>query len=151
MARKSLLLCLNRLWSNLTQSGTPATAVRFGNRPAPSAGRHLTGQKGFRASPTHKAVGRDFFVASKQRFHLSPVCDSVGAVPKLSASSDAGQLFGRMVAADGPLRAEGFPKRRCQFEFIAAKPNLSPRKLDKISIKTPPMVSCPVAVFCNYS
>ena len=24
----------------------PATAVRFGNRPAPSVGRHLTGQKG---------------------------------------------------------------------------------------------------------
>ena len=67
----------DRLWSNLT-SGTPATAVRFGNRPAPSAGRHLTGQKGFRASPTHKAVGRDFFVASKQRSHLSPVCDTVG-------------------------------------------------------------------------
>ena len=30
------------------------------------------------ASPTHKAVGRDFFVASKQRSHLSPVCDTVG-------------------------------------------------------------------------
>ena len=27
-----------------------------------------------------------------------------------------------------PLRAEGFPKRRCQFEFIAAKPHLNPRK-----------------------
>ena len=102
----------DRLWSNLT-SGTPATAVRFGNRPAPSAGRHLTGQKGFRASPTHKAAGRDFFVASKQRFHLSPVCEAVGAVPKLSTSSDAGQLLGRMVAAGDLLRAEGFPKRRC--------------------------------------
>ena len=53
--------------------------------------------------------------------------DAVGAVPKLSDSSDAGQLLGRMVAAGGPLRAEGFPKRRCQFEFIAAKPHLSPR------------------------
>jgi len=52
-----------------------------------------------------------------------------------------------MVAAGGPLRAEGFPKRRCQFEFIAAKPHLSPKKLEEISIKTPPMVSCPVAVF----
>ena len=112
MARKSLLLFLNRLWSHLT-SRPPATAVRFGNRLVPSAGRHLTGQKGFRASPTHKAAGRDFFVASKQRFHLSPVCEAVGAVPKLSASSDAGQLLGRMVAAGDLLRAEGFPKRRC--------------------------------------
>ena len=33
-----------------------------------------------------------------------------------------------MTAAGGPLRAEGFPKRRCQFEFIAAKPYLNPRK-----------------------
>ena len=33
-----------------------------------------------------------------------------------------------MVAAGGPLRAEGFPKRRCRFEFIAAKPHLSPKK-----------------------
>ena len=27
-----------------------------------------------------------------------------------------------------PLRAEGFSKRRCQFESVAAKPHLSPRK-----------------------
>ena len=33
-----------------------------------------------------------------------------------------------MTAAGGPLRVEGFPKRRCQFEFIAAKPHLNPRK-----------------------
>ena len=33
-----------------------------------------------------------------------------------------------MTAAGGPLRVEGFPKRRCQFEFIAAKPYLNPRK-----------------------
>ncbi len=43
-------------------NGTPASAVRFGNRLAPSVGRHLTGQKGFWASPTHKAVGRVFFM-----------------------------------------------------------------------------------------
>ena len=80
------------------------------------------------ASPTHKAVGRDFFVASKQRFHVSPVCEAVGAVPNHSDLSDAGQLLGRMVAAGGPLRAEGFPKRRCQSESVAAKPHLNPRK-----------------------
>ena len=33
-----------------------------------------------------------------------------------------------MVAAGGPLRAEGIPKRRCQFESIAVKPHLSPKK-----------------------
>ena len=33
-----------------------------------------------------------------------------------------------MTAAGGPLRAESFPKRRCQFEFIAAKPYLNPRE-----------------------
>ena len=33
-----------------------------------------------------------------------------------------------MVAAGGPLRAEGFPKRRCQFEFVAAQPHLIPRR-----------------------
>jgi hypothetical protein len=32
------------------------------------------------------------------------------------------------VAAGGPLRAEGFPQRRCQFESVAAQPHLSPRK-----------------------
>ena len=41
----------------------------------------------------------------------SPVCDTVGAAP-----------------TGGPLGAEGFPKRRCQFEFIAAQPHLNPRK-----------------------
>ena len=67
------------------------------------------------------AVGRDFFVASKHRFHVSPVCEAVGAVPNHSDLSDAGQLLGRMATAGGPLRAEGFPKRRCQSEFVAAE------------------------------
>ena len=31
--------------------GPPASAVRFGCRPVPSAGRHLTGQKGFWDGP----------------------------------------------------------------------------------------------------
>ena len=35
---------------------------------------------------------------------------------------------GRTVAAGGPLRAEGFPKRRCHFESVAAQPHLSPMK-----------------------
>ena len=37
-------------------------------------------------------------------FISSPVCDIVGDVLK-----------------GVPLRAEGFPKRRCQFEFVAAE------------------------------
>ena len=45
VARKPPPLDKNGLWLNFT-AGCPATAVRFGNRPAPSVGRHLTGQKG---------------------------------------------------------------------------------------------------------
>ena len=45
VTRKPPPLDKNRLWLNFT-AGCPATAVRFGNRPAPSVGRHLTGQKG---------------------------------------------------------------------------------------------------------
>ena len=33
------------------RGGPPATAVRFGNRLAPSVGRHLTGQKGLWGGP----------------------------------------------------------------------------------------------------
>ena len=40
-----LTIIQDRLWLNIA-AGCPATAVRFGNRPAPSVGRHLTGQKG---------------------------------------------------------------------------------------------------------
>ena len=43
--------------------------------------------------------------------------------PERSTPSDAGDNSpdGQMTAAGGPLRAEGFPKRRCQFEFVAAE------------------------------
>ena len=43
-----------------SRSGPPATAVRFGNRPAPSAGRHLTGQKGFPGRPL-RSPSRGYF------------------------------------------------------------------------------------------
>ena len=33
-------------YGQLSAAGRPATVVRFGSRPAPSVGRHLTGQKG---------------------------------------------------------------------------------------------------------
>ena len=39
---------------------------------------------------------------------------------------------GRTVAAGGPLRAEGFPKRRCHFESVAVQPHLSPKKSRKL-------------------
>ena len=48
--------------------------------------------------------------------------------PDFSGLSIAGYFPGRTVAAGGPLRAEGCPKRRCQFESVAAQPHLSPRK-----------------------
>ena len=38
--------------------GRLATAVRFGSRPAPPAGRHLTGQKGLQDVPYGIAAGR---------------------------------------------------------------------------------------------
>lgn len=41
--------------------------------------------------------------------------------PNHSEQSGARQLSGQIVAAGGPLRAEGIPKRRCQFESIAAE------------------------------
>ena len=44
VARKPPPLDKNGLWLNFT-AGCPATAVRFGNRPAPPISRHLTGQK----------------------------------------------------------------------------------------------------------
>ena len=40
--------------SSTGRCGPPATAVLFGNRPAPSAGRHLTGQKGLQDGPYAK-------------------------------------------------------------------------------------------------
>ena len=48
--------------------------------------------------------------------------------PDFSGLSIAGYFPGRTVAAGGPLRAECCPKRRCQFESVAAQPHLSPRK-----------------------
>ena len=80
------------------RNGTPASAVRFGNRLAPSVVRHLTGQKGFRAAPTHKAVGRVFFMTCV-RVHSH----------RLYAISDVPEDISEGV----PLRAKGFPKRRC--------------------------------------
>ena len=44
----------------------------------------------------------------------------------------ASPVKGRGTACGGgvlPLRAEGFPKRRCQFESVAAQRHLNPRRL----------------------
>ena len=59
------------------------------------------------SAPTHKADGRVFLrIAAlwQPTFISSPVCDIVGDVLK-----------------GVPLRAKGFPKRRCQFESVAAE------------------------------
>ena len=38
------------------------------------------------------------------------------------------RTFSAASPAGGPLRAEGFPKRRSQFKSVAATPHLSPRE-----------------------
>ena len=43
------------------RSGPSASAVRFGSRPAPPVGRHLTAKKAYRTSPTD-AVARQHFI-----------------------------------------------------------------------------------------
>ena len=44
------------IWPTV-RGGPPATAVRFGNRLAPSIGLHLTDQKGFRVGPYAQGHG----------------------------------------------------------------------------------------------
>ena len=46
--------------------------------------------------------------------HSSPVCDTAGDDPE-------------DIPEGVPLRAEGIPKRRCQFESVAAQPHLTRR------------------------
>ena len=106
-----------RLYIEFT-TGRPATAVRSSNRPALLVGQHLTGWKGL-AVP-YEGPGKGHFLRYKLRITRVVVVGlrlsrrdaaSVGAVPQ-----------------GGPLRAEGFPKRRCQFESVAAQRHLSPRR-----------------------
>ena len=104
MVRKCLPLYSNGLWRNHPSGlarGEPlrADAVRF--LLTLTCGLHL------------------FFIAC-MRFRRGR--------PDFSGLSIAGYFPGRTVAAGGPLRAEGCPKRRCQFESVAAQPHLSPRK-----------------------
>ena len=72
-ARKSLPLCLNRLWSNLT-SGTPSHSCPFWQPSCTSRRSAPDGPKRLGTAPTHKAVGRDFFVVCKTAAdcHLRP-------------------------------------------------------------------------------
>ena len=55
----------------LFAAGRPATAVRFGNRPAPSVGRHLTGQKGL-GRPLRIRPLAVFFYGPQDRGDLRP-------------------------------------------------------------------------------
>ena len=59
-ARKSLPLCLNRLWSNLT-SGTPSHSCPFWQPSCASRRSAPDGPKRLGTAPTHKAAGRAFF------------------------------------------------------------------------------------------
>ena len=55
--RENILHLPEKLCLQFT-AGRLATAVRFGSRPAPPAGRHLTGQKGLQDVPYGIAAGR---------------------------------------------------------------------------------------------
>ena len=68
VARKPPPLDKNGLWLNFT-AGCPATAVRFGNRPAPSVGRHLTGQKGL-GQPLRTRPLPCVFIISRKRYSI---------------------------------------------------------------------------------
>ena len=68
VARKPPPLDKNGLWLNFT-AGRPATAVRFGNRPAPSVGRHLTGQKGL-GQPLRTRPLPCVFIISRKRYSI---------------------------------------------------------------------------------
>ena len=68
VARNPPPLDKNGLWLNFT-AGCPATAVRFGNRPAPSVGRHLTGQKGL-GQPLRTRPLPCVFIISRKRYSI---------------------------------------------------------------------------------
>ena len=61
-----------------------------------------------------------------------PTALCVGAVPSLFGQTGADQREAQdgcqngQLWLGGPLRAEGIPKRRCSFEFVAAQQHLSP-------------------------
>ena len=68
VARKPPPLDKNGLWLNFT-AGCPATAVRFGSRPAPPYGRHLTGQKGL-GQPLRTRPLPCVFIISRKRYSI---------------------------------------------------------------------------------
>ena len=68
VARTPPPLDKNGLWLNFT-AGCPAIAVRFGNRPAPSVGRHLTCQKGL-VQPLRTRPLPYVFIISRKRYSI---------------------------------------------------------------------------------
>ena len=68
VARKPPPLDKNGLWLNFT-AGCPATAVRFGSRPAPPYGRHLTGQKGL-GQPLRTRPLPCVFIIPRKRYSI---------------------------------------------------------------------------------
>ena len=92
-----------------SHSGTPDADVRSGSRPAPPDGRYLTDKKRLWASPTHTAVGRFFLRPASSRLRTAFI--SIACMRYRRGRPEQGV----------PLRAEGFRKRRCRFEFVAAE------------------------------
>ena len=100
---KSLPLYSNRLWSNLT-------AGRL-NQAGPYAQGHWP----------------YVFLQSVAAFiPIAWMRYRRGRPESLCPIRSRRRLPGQMATAGGPLRTEGFPKRRYRFEFVAAKPHLRP-------------------------
>ena len=67
-------------------------------------------------------MGRVFFVACGPRsFFIAWLRFRRGRPRAFLARQVQDRLSERTTASGGPLRAEGFPKRRCQSEFVAAE------------------------------
>ena len=58
-----------KAFCGIPTTGRPASAVRSSSCPAPPAGRHLTGQKAYRMSPTESQLGDVDVMNSRQIIH----------------------------------------------------------------------------------
>ena len=100
VARKSLLSFSYKLWPNLSSGLATCEPLQTYHYTRIGCGRVSQRAALSGTAPTHKAVGRVFFCDLCPRSFPSPVCDFVGDVPE-------------DIPEGVPLRAEGFPKRRC--------------------------------------
>ena len=76
------------------------------------AGRQRRSER-LKVGPYAQGRGRVFFLQSVTSFSPIACMRYRRGRPKHANTSGTGRLPGRMATAGGPLRAEGFPKRRC--------------------------------------